>query len=384
MTILYTYSQSLFKDLKEHILSEGDQIFSIPYVELFEVKEGQINFIDITSLTMALLQPNVSTYPAETLLYKLDNNNAEYRLIIEEKLAQDALKLLRHNISEIEEIESFTQSDELDTPDKKHKKRKLITDLSEDETKQCINYIENSLVGHPSFKSRLKEEIKHFRTFNKLGTQKILSIFILGRSGVGKTEVGRLLHNFLDPESRLIKINFGNYSSKDALNTLIGSPKGYIGSETGELNEKLSRSNSGIILIDEFEKADEKIFNFFLELLEDGKFTNTQNIEFDLNGFIIIFTSNLNKGGFEKTIFPELQSRFNYVCEFSTLTSEEKESYIIDKLNEMIANYNEVFKKELPQISNITEVEIDVNKFENMRNLNSEIRKLLIERIENN
>ena len=92
----------------------------------------------------------------------------------------------------------------------------------------------------------------------------------------------------------------------------------------------------------------------------------------------------MNKGGFEKTIFPELQSRFNYVCEFSTLTSEEKESYIIDKLNEMIANYNEVFKKELPQISNITEVEIDVNKFENMRNLNSEIRKLLIERIENN
>lgn len=380
MTKLYTYSQSLFKELQQHILSEGNQIFSIPHLELFGEKDGAINFFDITSLTTVSLQPNMSTYFGEKLLYGLNN---DYRLIIEEKFAQDALKLFRHNISEIEALEPFTQKDELDTPEEKIKKRKLIIDLSENEVEKCASYIESNLVGQSLFKKRFIEEIKHFQTFNKLGTQKILSIFLLGKSGVGKTEVGRLLHNFLDPESKLIKINFGNYSSKDALNTLIGSPKGYIGSETGELNEKLSRSNSGIILIDEFEKADEKIFNFFLELLEDGKFTNTQNIEFDLNGFIIIFTSNLNKSGFEKTIFPELQSRFNYVCEFSTLTREEKENYVIGKLNSMIVNYNNVFEKEISEISNISEIEIEVNRFDNMRNLNAEIRKLLIKKIDN-
>ncbi|MBT7192005.1 MAG: AAA domain-containing protein [Anaerolineae bacterium] len=382
MTVLYTYSQSLFKELKEHVLAEGNQIFTIPYVESFGVDEGEIIFIDITSLIMALLQPNSSTYAAETLLYRFDTEDIDYRLITDEKFAEDALKLLRHNISEIEEVESFTQSEELDSPHEKRKKRKLIIDLSKDETEQCMRYVEENLIGHQVFKSRLREKIKHFRTFNKMGDQKILSIFILGKSGVGKTEVGRLLHKFLDPESKLIKINFGNYSSKDALNTLIGSPKGYIGSETGELNEKINRSNSGIILIDEFEKADEKIFNFFLELLEDGKFTSTQNIEYDLNGFIIIFTSNLKENDFEKVIFPELKSRFDYICAFSTLTYEEKENYVKDKLNEMIQNYNGVFNKEILKINNISEVDIDVDEFENMRDLNTEIRKSLIRKAE--
>lgn len=78
----------------------------------------------------------------------------------------------------------------------------------------------------------------------------------------------------------MIKINFGNYSDENALSSLIGSPRGYIGSNKGELSEKILKSKSKIILIDEFEKASKPVFNFFLELLEDGAFTDSLGREF--------------------------------------------------------------------------------------------------------
>ena len=124
----------------------------------------------------------------------------------------------------------------------------------------------------------------------------------------------------MDDEAQLIKINFGNYSSKDSINSLIGSPRGYIGSEDGELSLKLSKKHNGIILCDEFEKADSKIFSFFLELLEEGKFTDSQSREYDLNGYVIIFTSNLNSSEFSENIPDEFQTRLDLISEFTPPT----------------------------------------------------------------
>lgn len=72
---------------------------------------------------------------------------------------------------------------------------------------------------------------------------------------MGKSEFASMLKNQLKPNTSLVKINFGNYSSQDALNSLIGSPRGYIGSEEGELSSKIIKSRAGVILCDEFEKG---------------------------------------------------------------------------------------------------------------------------------
>ena len=74
----------------------------------------------------------------------------------------------------------------------------------------------------------------------------------------------------------MAKVNFGIYSSHDALNRLYGSPLGYIGSDGGELLKRIQESDVGLILIDEFEKADSAVFNYFLDVLENGKVVNSQ------------------------------------------------------------------------------------------------------------
>ena len=135
-----------------------------------------------------------------------------------------------------------------------------------------------------------------------MGEHKILSLFLMGDSGVGKTEVARSIHKALGSKSKLAKINFGNYSSHDALNSLIGSPLGYIGSDGGELLKRVRESDIGLILIDEFEKADNAVFNYFLDVLENGKIVNSQAEEYDVSGYIIVFTSNITKENFKSKI----------------------------------------------------------------------------------
>lgn len=198
---------------------------------------------------------------------------------------------------------------------------------------------------------------------------------ICGASGIGKTEVARLLHQKLSMNEPMIKINFGNYSAQDALNSLIGSPRGYIGSNKGELPDKLMRSRSKIILIDEFEKASKSVYNFFLQLLEEGKFTDSLGREYDLNKYIIIFTSNMPKERIGEFLPPELRSRFNYKCAFWPLSINEKEQYVAFKSE----NYLDKIKNVCPTIDSSLKVSdvinIDVSHYSNMRDINTEIMR---------
>ncbi|MPM96383.1 Chaperone protein ClpB [bioreactor metagenome] len=186
--------------------------------------------------------------------------------------------------------------------------------------------------------------MKNFISLNKAKEQKVFSIFLFGASGIGKTEVARLIANGLQSDCYLAKINFQNYSSQDALNSLIGSPAGYVGCNNGELSEKIQKSKVGVLLCDEFEKTTRPVFSFFLELLEEGQFTDSMAREYDMDGYIIIFTSNLlNEADYKKAIPPELQTRFDLVCEFENPTMEEKIEFL-DLLLEMAkSNYIEQF-----------------------------------------
>ena len=205
--------------------------------------------------------------------------------------------------------------------------------------------------------------------------QPIFSILICGASGIGKTEVARLLHQKLAPDEPMIKINFGNYSAQDALNSLIGSPRGYVGCNKGELPDRIMRSHSKVILIDEFEKASKPVYNFFLQLLEDGKFTDSLGREYDLDKYIIVFTSNITKERIGDILPAELRSRFNYKCAFWPLSEEEKEQYVAFKSE----YYLEIIKRKYSSIDDTLKasdiIDIDVSNYSNMRDINSVIMR---------
>lgn len=223
---------------------------------------------------------------------------------------------------------------------------KKATSLSTVEFDLFIEEFNHNLIGHEYFKERFKYCLKNFIALNKVNEQKVLSIFLFGASGIGKTEVARLIANGLNKDSNLAKINFQNYSSQDALNSLIGSPAGYIGCEHGELSEKIKKSKVGIVLCDEFEKTTRPVFSFFLELLEEGQFTDSMAREYDLDGYILVFTSNLwNEAEYKKVILPELQTRFDLVCEFQEPTYSEKTKFLDLLLNQAEGKFPEQFSK---------------------------------------
>ena len=208
---------------------------------------------------------------------------------------------------------------------------------------------------------------------NCINERKIFSIIICGESGIGKTEFAKILSNELYPNEPLIKINFGNYSTEGVLNSLIGSPLGYVGSdEGGELINKINLSKSKVILIDEFERATPNVYNFFYELLEDGIFTDRHGSEHNLNGYIIIFTSNMSQNQYKKHIPNSLKSRFDMVYYFVDLPIEEKMKYIYATANNLINKLRQHFNKDV----DISAIKIELNALCQYNNLREIKRKV--------
>lgn len=354
MKKIYTYSQKSFKHVKEKIENEGNKLISVIDIEQhkdeFEDKESTIFYMDISSMIKFLKVKEEKIYEFECYLYPFFRHYSNIEYIIEDILLEDVLNIFKFGFSEGINIDlDFTIDNNI--MNDKDAFRSIIN-ISREDVNKVFEDIECSLVGHDKFKVKLKEKIRIFRVMNKIRESKILSIFLLGESGIGKSEVARCLQKSLNSNERLAKINLGNHSSKDALNSLIGSPLGYIGSEEGgELTQKIKKSDTGVLLVDEFEKADEKIFNFFLELLEDGKFTNNKGECIDLNEYIIIFTSNLSEEEFFDKVPNELVTRFDYICEFNPLSYDDKLSYMNKKIDEI-----------LHKIKNEIQIDIDIDK----------------------
>lgn len=290
-----------------------------------------------------------------------------FKVIIERQYSGHVKNLLYYKIDNVLSLESYLEI-EMDPVCN-------IVDIDQTGFDNVLEHLNLNLFGNTLFKRRIREELTKYRLFNRIGQQPIFSVLICGASGIGKTEVARLLHQKLAANEPMIKINFGNYSTQDALNSLIGSPRGYIGSNKGELPDKLMCSRSKVILIDEFEKASKPVYNFFLQLLEEGKFTDSLGREYDLNKYIIIFTSNMPKEKVGEYLPPELRSRFSYKCAFWPLSTSEKEAYLEFKSQRYLAQIKEncaAIDKEL-KVSDI--VKIDVSKYSNLRDINSEIMR---------
>lgn len=304
----------------------------------------------------------------------------EVTFLCEDKLGDLSLDVFRHNfpssadldIQLPEEVQQTQMQEDVNVV-------KKLVDLKNEELSDFLEFINKNLIGHKKFKEELAVRLKSFKLFHRLGEQKVFSIFLMGESGIGKTEVGRLMHKALGSQKSLCKISFGNYSSKDSLNSLIGSPRGYMGSETGELPMKIERSDIGIILIDEFEKADNPVFNFFLDLLEEGKFTDSQSNVYDLDGYLIIFTSNLSPENYKKRLSPELRSRFDYVCQFQLLTDKEKKDYMYKRIEVTIKKFEEKLNVTISKEDKAILYSIDYSSLNNLRKINRAIKEKFAE-----
>ena len=378
--------KTLFKSLEYEVISLSYFLDDLKDLNKFTPYKSGVCVIDVSILGGGYYNTGAIQAIGENVFRLFTNEEIIY---ICDNRYHDQLKYeLRYSFEQFidikEKYDNFFEQlpATIVTTERRHKK---ITDFTQDEFETFFNSFRESLYGHEKFKDDFYEIAKSFRLFNKIGEHKVLSLFLLGESGVGKTEVARALYKCLGGEENLAKVNFGNYSNEFSLSSLIGSARGYIGSDDGEIFIRVRNTDVGVILIDEFEKSNATLFNFFLDVLESGKMVSSQAVEIDINGFIIIFTSNITKEEFPTRISPELRSRFDYKGHFTRLSNQDKRKYVEYRIGSIIRKYNEHYKESLgDDVINYFVTNIPIDKYENMRDINKRIKIEFVKYIEKN
>ena len=155
--------------------------------------------------------------------------------------------------------------------------------------------LEGKVIGQDEAIKKVVKAIKRNRAGLKDPNKPIGSFIFLGPTGVGKTQLAKVLSKFMfDSEEALIRIDMSEYMEKFAVTRLIGAPPGYVGyEEGGQLTEKVRRRPYSIVLLDEVEKAHPDVFNLLLQALDDGQLTDSLGRKVDFRNTIIIMTSNI-------------------------------------------------------------------------------------------
>ena len=151
------------------------------------------------------------------------------------------------------------------------------------------------------------------------------SFIFLGTTGVGKTELARALADYLfDDEQMMTRIDMSEYQEKFSVSRLIGAPPGYIGyDEGGQLTEAVRRKPYSVVLFDEIEKAHPDVFNTLLQVLDDGRLTDSKGRTVNFKNTLIIMTSNYTREQLFKTVRPEFLNRVDEIITFSSLSESE-------------------------------------------------------------
>ncbi|WP_158750839.1 ATP-dependent chaperone ClpB [Acidobacterium sp. S8] len=231
-----------------------------------------------------------------------------------------------------------------------------VSKMLEGEVKKLVQMesrLRERVVGQDEALSTVANAIRRSRAGLSDPKRPIGSFIFLGPTGVGKTETARALAEFLfDDEQAMIRIDMSEYMEKHAVARLIGAPPGYIGfDEGGQLTEAVRRRPYSVILFDEIEKAHPDVFNVLLQVLDDGRLTDSKGRTVDFKNTVIIMTSNLgaqalnaelisNEIGFEKArqqvmevlrqnFRPEFLNRVDDIVIFRPL-GEDQLTHIID------------------------------------------------------
>lgn len=160
---------------------------------------------------------------------------------------------------------------------------------------QLESHLHQRVVGQQEAVAAVAAAIRRARAGMKDPSRPIGSFLFMGPTGVGKTELARALAQFLfDSEEALIRIDMSEYMEKHAISRLVGAPPGYVGyDEGGQLSETVRRRPYSVVLLDEVEKAHPDIFNILLQVLDDGRITDSQGRKVDFRNTVIVMTSNI-------------------------------------------------------------------------------------------
>jgi ATP-dependent Clp protease ATP-binding subunit ClpB len=173
-----------------------------------------------------------------------------------------------------------------------------VSRLMEGETEKLLHMedrLHARLIGQDEAVTAVSDAIRRARAGLKDPKRPIGSFIFLGPTGVGKTELARALAEFLfDDEGALVRIDMSEYMEKFSTSRLVGAPPGYVGyDEGGQLTEAVRRRPYQVVLFDEIEKAHPDVFNVLLQLLDDGRLTDSQGRTVDFKNTVIIMTSNI-------------------------------------------------------------------------------------------
>ncbi|MFD1735290.1 ATP-dependent chaperone ClpB [Bacillus salitolerans] len=233
-----------------------------------------------------------------------------------------------------------------------------LTKLVETEREKLLNLesiLKSRVIGQEEAVAFVSDAVLRARAGIKDPNKPIGSFLFLGPTGVGKTELAKTLAQALfDSEDHMIRIDMSEYMEKHAVSRLIGAPPGYVGyEEGGQLTEAVRRNPYSVILFDEVEKAHQEVFHLLLQVLDDGRITDSQGKTIDFKNTIIIMTSNIGSSllleGYNEEsgineqardgvmqqlkhhFRPEFLNRLDDIIIFKPLSIQEI-GYIVDKL----------------------------------------------------
>ena len=235
-----------------------------------------------------------------------------------------------------------------------------VSKLVGEEKNKLLNLEENMkkrVIGQDEALNLVSDAIIRARSGIKDPNRPIGSFIFLGPTGVGKTEVAKTLaEELFDDERHMVRIDMSEYMESFNVSRLIGSPPGYVGyDEGGQLTEAVRRNPYSIVLFDEIEKAHKDVFNILLQILDDGRITDSQGRVVDFKNTIIIMTSNLgseyildNVKDKDKLVMNELRNTFkpeflNRIDEIIMFKSLDKE-VVYKILDKIINDINERLK----------------------------------------
>ncbi|HEX8754109.1 MAG TPA: ATP-dependent Clp protease ATP-binding subunit [Solirubrobacterales bacterium] len=265
--------------------------------------------------------------------------------------------------------------------------------LTEAETKKLIRMEEElhkRVIGQEVAITAVSKAIRRSRAGIKDPKRPAGSFIFLGPSGVGKTELARTLADFLfGDEEAMVRIDMSEYMEKHAVSRLVGSPPGYIGyDEGGQLTEAVRRKPYSVLLLDEIEKAHPDVFNILLQILEDGRLTDSQGRTVDFRNAIVIMTSNIGASEISKntsigfTVSDE--TGMSYDDMKNRIMSDLKKVFrpeFLNRIDEVIV-FHKLEKDEVKEIIDlmINRVRVQVAEHELQLELTNEAKDLLVEK----
>ncbi len=225
--------------------------------------------------------------------------------------------------------------------------------------KQMYDNLKGKVIGQDDAIKKVVRAIQRNRAGLKDPNKPIGSFIFLGPTGVGKTELAKVLSRYLfDSDDSLIRIDMSEYMEKFAISRLVGAPPGYVGyEEGGQLTEKVRRKPYSVVLLDEIEKAHPDVFNLLLQALDDGMMTDSLGRKIDFKNTIVIMTSNIGSRQLQ-----DFGQGVGFATSAKTSASDEHSRGVIEKalkkafapefLNRIddVVLFNQLKKEDLHQI----------------------------------